>query len=61
VQTERGYVDGCFDLVHSGHFNAIRQASGVIDTLVIGVNGDADILQFKGPTILNEEERTSVI
>lgn len=21
-----GYVDGCFDLMHSGHFNAIRQA-----------------------------------
>ena len=24
---ERGYVDGCYDLCHSGHFNAIRQAS----------------------------------
>ena len=25
----RGFVDGCFDLMHSGHFNAIRQAKGV--------------------------------
>jgi hypothetical protein len=22
----RGFVDGCFDLMHSGHFNALRQA-----------------------------------
>jgi len=61
VKIDRGYTDGCFDLAHSGHFNAIRQAANTIDTLVIGVNGDADILRFKGPTILNEEERTEVI
>jgi len=23
-ELERGYIDGAFDLVHSGHFNAIR-------------------------------------
>ena len=21
---ERGYLDGCYDLCHSGHFNAMR-------------------------------------
>lgn len=21
---DRGYIDGCYDLCHSGHFNAIR-------------------------------------
>jgi ethanolamine-phosphate cytidylyltransferase len=24
-KVKRLYVDGCFDLMHSGHFNAIRQ------------------------------------
>lgn len=24
-KSQRVYMDGCFDLVHSGHFNAIRQ------------------------------------
>jgi len=24
-KVNRLYMDGCFDLVHSGHFNAIRQ------------------------------------
>lgn len=42
-KTERGYVDGCFDLCHSGHFNAIRQASKVVHTLVIGTNSDEEI------------------
>lgn len=60
-KSNRGYVDGCFDLCHSGHFNAIRQAAQVIGTLVIGVNSDDDILRHKGPTILNEKERISVI
>lgn len=22
----RAYLDGCFDIMHSGHYNAIRQA-----------------------------------
>jgi len=61
VKSDRGYTDGCFDLAHSGHFNAIRQASHQVDTLVIGVNSDKDILRFKGPTILNEDERLMVM
>lgn len=34
----RAYVDGAFDLIHSGHYNAIRQASFICDELVVGVN-----------------------
>ena len=30
-------MDGCFDLVHSGHFNALRQAKALTERLVIGV------------------------
>ena len=58
---DRGYVDGCFDLCHSGHFNAIRQAANQCHTLCIGPNADADILQHKGPVILNSEERCEII
>ena len=25
----RGYIDGCFDIMHSGHYNAIRQAQSM--------------------------------
>lgn len=57
----RVFVDGCFDLCHCGHFNAIRQASLVADELVVGVNSDADIMKSKGPTVLNSKERTAII
>ena len=51
------YIDGAFDLVHSGHFNAIRQAAALATKLVVGCNTDEDILVAKGPTILNVVER----
>ena len=57
----RIYIDGCFDLIHSGHYNAIRQAKALGDVLVCGVNSDADILINKGPTILNCKERADII
>ena len=58
---DRGYLDGCFDLVHSGHFNAMRQASNVVHTLVLGPNSDEEIEAFKGPTILTSEERVAIL
>lgn len=39
----RAYVDGAFDLIHSGHYNAIRQASLLCDELVVGVNSSEEI------------------
>lgn len=53
-QVQRGYIDGAFDLVHSGHFNAIRQAHALCDELVIGANSDEDIRKVKGPTVFND-------
>ena len=61
AELERGYIDGAFDLVHSGHFNAIRQARALCDVLVCGANSDADIMEVKGPTILNIDERSIIL
>lgn len=41
----------CFDLMHSGHFNALRLAKAEGDTLVVGVHTDAEIMRNKGATI----------
>ena len=57
----RGYIDGAFDLVHSGHFNAIRQAKALNHHLVAGPNTDSAIEAAKGPTILKEVERAAII
>jgi cytidyltransferase-like protein len=57
----RIYVDGGFDLIHSGHYNAIRQAKALGDILVVGVNSDAEILKNKGPTVLTCKERADIL
>ncbi|RRT62096.1 hypothetical protein B296_00015162 [Ensete ventricosum] len=33
----RVYMDGCFDMMHYGHCNALRQAQALGDQLVVGV------------------------
>lgn len=57
----RGYIDGCFDIMHSGHYNAIRQAKSLCDVLVVGVHSDAEILRHKGPPVMNDEERMATV
>lgn len=36
----RLYIDGCFDMMHSGHFNAIRKSKMLCRELVVGTNSD---------------------
>ena len=53
----RMWVDGCFDMLHFGHTNAIRQARKLGHELFVGCHSDEEILQYKGPPIMNSEER----
>jgi cytidyltransferase-like protein len=53
----RIWVDGCYDVMHHGHFNALRQAKEMGDIVVAGVHSDAELLVHKGPTVMNENER----
>ena len=48
-------------MVHSGHFNAIRQAAGLVDYLVVGVNSDEETAYAKGPTVFNQNERADMV
>ena len=57
----RTYIDGCFDIMHSGHYNAIRQAKALTDILVVGVHSDDEILKHKGPPVMNNEERLATV
>jgi ethanolamine-phosphate cytidylyltransferase len=57
----RIWVDGCFDMMHWGHANAIRQAKKEGHFLVVGVHSDAEILANKGPTVMKEEERYEAV
>jgi len=57
----RGYIDGCFDIMHSGHFNAIRQAKGICDVLVVGVHSDSEIEQNKSMPVMRQSERYALL
>lgn len=53
----RVYMDGCFDMMHYGHCNALRQARALGDQLVVGVVSDAEIIANKGPPVTPLDER----
>ncbi len=53
----RVYMDGCFDAMHFGHANALRQARALGDVLVVGINPEVEICKHKGPPIMTDDER----
>ncbi|KEP62885.1 UNVERIFIED_CONTAM: Phosphoethanolamine-cytidyltransferase [Hammondia hammondi] len=58
----RIYVDGVFDLLHSGHFNALRQARQLGGKLVVGVCSDAATFAAKKVRpIYTETERAEIV
>lgn len=57
----RVYMDGCFDAMHFGHANALRQAKALGDVLVVGINPAREICKHKGPPIMTDEERRDAV
>jgi len=57
----RVWCDGCYDMVHFGHANQIRQAKAMGEYLVVGVHSDEEILKHKGPPVYNEQERYKMV
>lgn len=51
-------MDGCFDMMHYGHCNALRQARALGDQLVVGVVSDPEIIANKGPPVTPLKERS---
>ena len=42
-------LNGSFDLLHAGHLHIIFEASKVCDVLVVALNSDSSIKQYKSP------------
>ncbi|KAI8488989.1 Ethanolamine-phosphate cytidylyltransferase [Branchiostoma belcheri] len=57
----RVWVDGCFDMAHFGHANALRQAKKMGDYLVVGIHSDEEITKHKGPPVMTEQERYKMV
>lgn len=43
------FTNGCFDLLHRGHVELLRQARACGDVLVVGINSDRSVRRLKGP------------
>lgn len=42
-------LNGSFDLMHAGHLHMIFEASKAADILIVGLNSDESIRQYKSP------------
>jgi len=43
-----GFANGCFDILHAGHINLLRQAKSMCDFLFVGINNDESVRLNKG-------------
>jgi glycerol-3-phosphate cytidylyltransferase len=51
------YTGGTFDLFHEGHVNFLRKARALGDILIVALNTDEFVEQFKRKTICTFDER----
>ncbi|CAD5220712.1 unnamed protein product [Bursaphelenchus okinawaensis] len=61
IPNARVWCDGCYDMVHFGHANHLRQAKAMGAKLIAGVHTDRDIEYNKGPPVFNEQERYKMV
>ncbi|WP_018657106.1 D-glycero-beta-D-manno-heptose 1-phosphate adenylyltransferase [Actinomadura flavalba] len=54
---------GCFDLLHAGHVDLLRQARALGDCLVVCLNSDASVRALKGPgrPVVAQDDRARVL
>ncbi len=57
------FTNGCFDLLHLGHIQYLKEAKSLGDILIIGLNNDTSVKKIKGPNrpIKDENSRKSIL
>lgn len=57
------FTNGAFDLLHLGHLSYLSKAREQGDLLIVGMNSDASVTRYKGPSrpIIPEDERARML
>jgi D-beta-D-heptose 7-phosphate kinase/D-beta-D-heptose 1-phosphate adenosyltransferase len=57
------FTNGCFDIIHRGHIEILRQARALGDVLAVGVNSDDSMRRLKGARrpIVPQADRAAVV
>jgi rfaE bifunctional protein nucleotidyltransferase chain/domain len=60
---EIGFTCGAFDLLHAGHVDYLQKAKALCDRLVVGVNSDESIRNYKSShrPIVSQEHRMKLV
>lgn len=57
-----GYTQGVFDMFHIGHLNLLKHAKEQCDFLIVGVNSDRLVREYKKKsTVVEQEERAEIV
>ena len=57
-----GYTQGVFDMFHVGHLNLLNNAKEYCETLIVGVNSDKLVQNYKHKTpVINENDRMEIV
>ncbi|WP_026525957.1 adenylyltransferase/cytidyltransferase family protein [Butyrivibrio sp. MB2005] len=57
-----GYTQGVYDMFHIGHLHIIANAAKQCDKLIVGVNSDALVKEYKNKTtVICQEHRAEII
>tara|TARA_R110001583_G_scaffold48541_2_gene152069 strand:- start:2793 stop:3191 length:399 start_codon:yes stop_codon:yes gene_type:complete len=53
------WTNGCFDVLHRGHFELFKHAKSLGDTLIVGIDADKKVKNDKGTDrpVNNQEDR----
>ena len=57
------FTNGCFDILHKGHVEYLKQSKQLGDKLIVGLNSDTSVKKLKGDDrpINNQQDRKAVL
>ena len=58
-----GFTNGCFDLIHQGHIDYLKQSSEKCDFFILALNSDSSVKKIKGFSrpIVDQNERSEIL